>query len=696
MDEFLITQHPGDTPVTLLDAFTRNASASTDAAASGGGGSRSSATGSSSARAPPVDIFELPITQLKRDAGEGGVVDVRRLWRGRSVLSRYQRLGEEAEFDTLRCNPLFNPRKVLFSTVHSVEALARPTSAAASRTSSSSSGSGSGSGSPARRVAGRAAMEALGGLRVLHILGLLGGTREGMAEGGVAREDPTGHLGAVAQALRAVEGEFLRAHYPTPTPTPTPTGTPTTPVAEAPPGVQVLPPPPLQHRAPPPTGTGTTAKEPGEEKEEEEEEEEEKAKGGDSPWSWALSSHTGSLTLLRGGKPLPLAHASPSHATARAHALRCLAGQRISFVGDSLMRYQYLNLLHWWRTGNWSGPPGQPPLEDEGQWGGWGEFFRGTSQRIEAGGGGGEGGGRGSGAGAAPAGAAAAEPAVVPASALCDCWRERGEGWIETAFEHRYFREAGRGGGALPVEFNYHFLLGGGVRMRGHERSWLGADNCTTTTTTTTTPTHPGVCVQTGCAIGQCNSTPTHWSALGPLEALGRVARLDRPHTIVLNSGIWEAWTGEGRVGEVAAGGRAAGAEGVGALVWKTTGPVKGGGVDALARARNSELTAFAARLVGSSGRGSGGGGGGGGGGGSGGGSSSSSSSSNSSGAAPAWRVLDVWTPTAAAVQGTLDPRASGFQDAHVWMRPMDNHHFTTAINAAHNQLLLEMLVEGC
>ena len=62
--------------------------------------------------------------------------------------------------------------------------------------------------------------------------------------------------------------------------------------------------------------------------------------------------------------------------TARA----CLSNKTIVFIGDSLTRYQYLNLVHFLHTGEWES--NYPRNENEHEWHNWTMFFAGTSARL--------------------------------------------------------------------------------------------------------------------------------------------------------------------------------------------------------------------------------------------------------------------------------------------------------------------------
>eukprot|EP01041_Mallomonas_annulata_P006016 gene6016-12128_t len=60
-----------------------------------------------------------------------------------------------------------------------------------------------------------------------------------------------------------------------------------------------------------------------------------------------------------------------------------LRDQRLVFIGDSLTRYQYLNLVHFLFTNIWLSPYPRNEIErDWAPYGGWGTFFKGTSSRL--------------------------------------------------------------------------------------------------------------------------------------------------------------------------------------------------------------------------------------------------------------------------------------------------------------------------
>eukprot|EP01039_Chlorochromonas_danica_P002971 gene2972-3239_t len=62
--------------------------------------------------------------------------------------------------------------------------------------------------------------------------------------------------------------------------------------------------------------------------------------------------------------------------------LNFLRNKRISFVGDSITRYQYLALAWFLSSGQWSEDSGLPSMTCEKQWGHWGRFFHSTNMRL--------------------------------------------------------------------------------------------------------------------------------------------------------------------------------------------------------------------------------------------------------------------------------------------------------------------------
>lgn len=61
---------------------------------------------------------------------------------------------------------------------------------------------------------------------------------------------------------------------------------------------------------------------------------------------------------------------------------KCLQGRRLAFIGDSVMRYQYLNLVHFIAHGVWQS---SPSFENANEWPSWTSFFNGTTAGLERG-----------------------------------------------------------------------------------------------------------------------------------------------------------------------------------------------------------------------------------------------------------------------------------------------------------------------
>ena len=114
----------------------------------------------------------------------------------------------------------------------------------------------------------------------------------------------------------------------------------------------------------------------------------------------------------------------------------CLRGRHIVFIGDSLTRYQYLNLAQRLTYSNWTAFHGSAPLsESERTWSSWPLFMEQTNLRLRG-------------------------------LEICDCFREHGHPWIA---ENRYYFNP-----ALNVRLTYIFMteVGG---SRYHSLDFLNA-----------------------------------------------------------------------------------------------------------------------------------------------------------------------------------------------------------------------------
>ena len=217
----------------------------------------------------------------------------------------------------------------------------------------------------------------------------------------------------------------------------------------------------------------------------------------------ANDSALGPLELLVPGCSPPLDSAQPQAFAPAARA--CLRGTHILFVGDSTVRFQFLNFIHWLHAGSWEAL--DPPLERDGEaWGaaGWDAYFNGTA-------------------------------ATVPH--VCDCARCHGTQLFEDsarwqvggvrmlcAMENRYYVHAASGtrasfllqfGPSNPIGWNSPDFLGLGCYPRG--------------------------CSQQGCAPGGCYPP---LRAAPPAEALRALLPQLRPTHIVLSSGVWGGYEG--------------------------------------------------------------------------------------------------------------------------------------------------------
>jgi hypothetical protein len=59
-----------------------------------------------------------------------------------------------------------------------------------------------------------------------------------------------------------------------------------------------------------------------------------------------------------------------------------LMNKKIIFIGDSLMRYQYISLVNYLHYNTWNNNNYKPRPEVEYDWANWTEFFAGTSLRL--------------------------------------------------------------------------------------------------------------------------------------------------------------------------------------------------------------------------------------------------------------------------------------------------------------------------
>lgn len=196
----------------------------------------------------------------------------------------------------------------------------------------------------------------------------------------------------------------------------------------------------------------------------------------------------------------------------------CLRGRRIAIVGDSLTRYQYLNLVHFIAYGSWYSA--RPHLENERQWGSWATFFRGSTARLNK------------------------APNVFE---VCDCVADP----PELRIENRYFADLE---GNISIAFRQ---MRGTLAQRGHNLDWLNAE-CRTPP-----------CVQSGCVPGECSGF--NYTLTPPRELLEHFASDYRPDTIIVNSGFWGGFNAPQTLSDLAAVAVRVRILGVRDLIWKVT-----------------------------------------------------------------------------------------------------------------------------
>ena len=260
--------------------------------------------------------------------------------------------------------------------------------------------------------------------------------------------------------------------------------------------------------------------------------------------SWQILSEEGNL-VVNSLRLIPRPNATPIELE-RNFVRRCLRGRNIAFVGDSVSRYQYLNLVHFLAHGDWQSS--YPMFENEKEWGSWLHFYAGTSARL-----------------------------VTHATReTCDCFREG----FEIMIENRAFMDSENN---FTISFSQFF---DGYPSRGIDPELLTLNDCTV-----------GVgCKQGGCMPGDC-SRPTWIIQGGHVELLERIARTLNPDTIIFNSGIWplSGFSSPGRIEDLRCLAVSLRSHGVRDLIWKTTTRINSNFADPGGNERNTLLPALAA-----------------------------------------------------------------------------------------------------
>ena len=188
-------------------------------------------------------------------------------------------------------------------------------------------------------------------------------------------------------------------------------------------------------------------------------------------------------------------------------ARRCFATaapEGVAMVGDSLTRYQYLNLIYFLVHGVW-GASGYPPNENEKKYNNWTQFYQLTNERM----GGHE---------------------------ICDCFRNR---WnVDPIVEYRYFDDG-------EVRIAYRMVLGRDTPILLHDPELLNVSSCRAPKCRADLACR---CRQGLCAPGTCSREVAPILDFGTILDKGTIQRLVEVHPaslIFFNSGLW--WHGRGR-----------------------------------------------------------------------------------------------------------------------------------------------------
>jgi len=216
-------------------------------------------------------------------------------------------------------------------------------------------------------------------------------------------------------------------------------------------------------------------------------------------YEWLLDISSPMNTILLGPGLVPSLDAVQS----------VLSGKHVVFVGDSLTRYQYINLVHWLRTGRWFADA--PPFSEwEKDWPSWPAFYEGTNNRLRG-------------------------------WEICDCFRDESNTW-SSGSEHRYFNDPER---AIRITYLQMFGL---HNSPFNNLAWLNVDcmnekfsaalsvgsDCSLRRNNIS-----NVCAQTGCLPGKCNA-PAIASILPPFHTVSELISSILPvDMLIINSGFW-------------------------------------------------------------------------------------------------------------------------------------------------------------
>ena len=175
----------------------------------------------------------------------------------------------------------------------------------------------------------------------------------------------------------------------------------------------------------------------------------------------------------------------------------CLKGKSILFIGDSLTRYQYLNLVHYIATDKWSSTKPRNEIEIEHE--SWTAFYKTTTSRN--------------------------------IYEKCDCYRSSSKPNLKHIVENRYFEYNN-----IKITYMQYFTRENGIKF--HDLKWLSS---------ACLPTGKFSC-QTGCKPGYCEQEIGIFKYLGDILAPGvfeEIIEQVNATDIILNVGLhYNGWLG--------------------------------------------------------------------------------------------------------------------------------------------------------
>lgn len=98
--------------------------------------------------------------------------------------------------------------------------------------------------------------------------------------------------------------------------------------------------------------------------------------GSGAPWNWTISPEVERSHLTA------FSHHPLRYMTTAMEWLQFLRNKQLVFIGDSLTRYQYLNLVQFLNHLQWNLNTGHPPVEMEKLWASWEDFMFGTNALL--------------------------------------------------------------------------------------------------------------------------------------------------------------------------------------------------------------------------------------------------------------------------------------------------------------------------